>query len=137
MSCAVWAWLDVLGANSDWGRGGIRQLIHQHDQRTNCTRHQSAAPNSAWKDWPNFANLLPAIDRWGWVDPYSSMHPSSLSTLIRQLELLYEAPPKSMEEPLPRPPEAPPKITPDEEAQILARADEINARVAALLREYV
>lgn len=136
MSCAVWFWLDVLGANSDWGRGGIRQLIHQRKLRTNCSQHPGIAPSAAWKDWPNFANLVPAIDRRGWVEPYSSLHPSSLSTLIGQLELLYEAPPEPADEPLPQPPAAASRISPEEEASILARADEINARVAALLREY-
>lgn len=136
VNCTVWAWLDVLGANSDWSRGGVRKLIHQLDQRTNCARHQGAAPSSAWKNWPNFANLLPAIDRWGWVEPYSSMHPSSLSTLIKQLELLYETPPEPVEDPLPLPPVSASRISPEEEARILARADEVNARVAALLREY-
>lgn len=136
VSCAVWFWLDVLGANSDWGRGGIRQLIHQRKLRTNCNRHPGTAPSAAWKDWPDFANLLPAIDRWGWVEPYSSLHPSSLSTLIGQLELLYDAPPEPADEPLPQPPAAASRISPEEEASILARAYEINARVAALLREY-
>lgn len=136
ISCAVWAWLDVLGANSDWSRGGIRQVIHRQSLRTNCSRHPGSAPNDAWKDWPNYANLMPAIDRWGWVDPYSSMHPSSLSKLIKDLERLYDEPLRPDEEPPPSPPASIPKISPKKEAEILARADEVNARVTALLQEY-
>lgn len=136
ISCTAWAWLDILGANSNWSRGGIRQLIHQREVRTNCPRHRTRTPSDAWKDWPNYPNLLPAIDRWGWINPYSSVHPSSLSTLIRDLEQLYEEPPEPIEEPLPQTLATPPRISPEEEAAILARADEVNARVAALLHDY-
>lgn len=33
-------------------------------------------------DWQTCPGLLPCIDRWGYLDPYASLHPASLSALI-------------------------------------------------------
>lgn len=79
--------------------------------------------------------MLPAIDRWGYVDPYASLHPSSISVLISTIALLCQEPVPA-EEPALEPVCSPvPWVTPEEEERILARADELNARIAALLCE--
>ena len=81
--------------------------------------------------------MLPAIDRWGYVDTYFSLHPSSLSGVISAMSLMLDGDdPKPT--PLPEPQSSAPRreIPPKEEERILARADELNARVAQLLAEF-
>lgn len=63
-ACAITAWLDVLSANSAWSRLGVRELAASSTTST-PTNHQHEPSNSAWTDWPDHPNLLPAIDRWG------------------------------------------------------------------------
>lgn len=83
--------------------------------------------------------MLPAMDRWGWIDDYRSMHPSSLSAVISAAALLLDGP-----EPAPAPPAAAAampasprrQMSREEEEQILKRADELTARVEAILREF-
>jgi hypothetical protein len=136
-ACAVWSWLEILGTNSKWSRGTVKALGRRRDDAHGEThRHQCEDPCPDWMDWPEQSNLLPAIDRWGYLDQYESMHPSSLSVLIRSMVVIAEAP--VVEFPLPEPAPAPPTryISPEEEAKILSRADELNACVAKILREY-
>lgn len=136
-ACAVWSWLEILGTNSKWSQGTVKALGRRRDDAHGEThRHQREDPCPDWMDWPEQSNLLPAIDRWGYLDQYESMHPSSLSVLIRNMVMIAEAP--VVEFPLPEPASAPPTryISPEEEAKILSRADELNACVAKILREY-
>lgn len=136
-ACAVWSWLEILGTNSKWSRGALRTLGRRRDDAPDQThRHEREDPSPDWLDWPDQANLLPAIDRWGYLDQYESMHPSSLSVLIRTMVMIVEAP--VVESPQTELVPAPPArhISPEEEAEILSRADELNTRVAKILREY-
>lgn len=92
-ACAVWSWLEILGTNSKWSRGAVRALgLRCDDTPGEKHRHEREDPSPDWLDWPDRANLLPAIDRWGYLDQYESMHPSSLSVLIRTMVMIADAP---------------------------------------------
>jgi hypothetical protein len=133
-SCATWSWLQVLGTNRGWSHGAVRALGHRRNEEGSSHRHLEADPNEEWR---LCLGMLPAIDRWGWIDCYTSMHPSSLSSVIRAMALLLDGP-----EPVPaaalelRPTVEHEPITREEEERILARADELTARVEATLRDF-
>jgi hypothetical protein len=130
-ACAVWSWLDVLGTNNGWSQAAVRSLACQRDEPWS-DEHRHDRPDAS-PDWRDCVGLLPGIDRWGWVDSYSSLHPSSLSILIRAMGGLLDGPVV----PVPATPSVPASpvrgITPEDEAQVLARADELNARIAEIL----
>ncbi|MEU7317902.1 hypothetical protein [Streptomyces sp. NPDC007083] len=133
-ACIVWSWLEVIGMNNGWSHRAVRSLAHHRDAPADGEhRHQRRDASPDWHDCPG---VLPAIDRWGYVDPYASMHPSSLSVLVRTMGTLLEEP-----TPTPAPPPEPAsarmarRITPEEEERIFARADELNARITKLLLE--
>ncbi|MUU73517.1 hypothetical protein [Pseudarthrobacter sp. GA104] len=136
-ACAVWSWLEILGTNSKWSQGAIKALGRRRDDaRSETHRHQREDPCPDWLDWPEQANLLPAIDRWGYLDQYESIHPSSLSILIHTMVMIAEAP--VVEFPQTEPAPVPPArhISPEEETEILSRADELNARISRILKEF-
>ncbi|QWF85604.1 hypothetical protein [Amycolatopsis sp. CA-230715] len=136
-ACAVWSWLEVIGTNNDWSQRAVRELGHRRDQATDAShRHERNDPSPGWFNWPNHPNLLPAIDQWGYIDLYGSMHPSSLSALIPAMETLVVAPVAPSRGVDREAAGEPQRITPEEEAAIFARADELNARVARILAEY-
>lgn len=131
-ACAAWSWLEVIGNNSGWSRPGVRSLAHRRDDDKKSHRHElpDASP-----DWLTCVGVLPAIDRWGWVDPYSSLHPSSLSVVVRAMVALLEGPaPVPTPDPEPRAPVK--RFSEAEREEIFARADELTSRVAAILLEY-
>ena len=133
-ACATWSWLDVIGTNNGWSHESVRALGRRRDQKDDEHRHllPDASP-----DWLLCVGMLPAVDRWGYIDPYSSMHPSSLSAVIRAMDALLEGPvPVAAPVLDPEPRTAARAISPEEEERILARADELTARVAIILREY-
>lgn len=135
-ACATWSWLDVIGTNSGWSHGSVRALGNRRDEDGPAHRHLRPDPNP---DWHLCVGMLPAVDRWGWIDAYRSMHPSSLSAVISAAAVLLDGP-----EPAPAPvpaaaamPASPRRqISHEEEEQILKRADELTARVEAILREF-
>lgn len=131
-ACAVWLWLEVIGTNNGWSRTGVKSLAHRRDEEIGAHRHELPDPSP---DWRMCVGVLPAIDRWGWVDPYSSLHPSSLSVVLRAVDALLEGP-----APVPTPPPEPrapaKEISEEEQERIFARADELTSRVAAILLEY-
>lgn len=133
-ACAVWSWLDVIGTNNGWSHASVRALAHRHDEKNREHRHLCA---DASPDWHLCVGMLPAVDRWGYIDRYSSMHPSSLSAIVRAMNLLLEGSAR-VPAPVPKPVPTGPRreISPEEEARILTRAGEVTARVAAILREY-
>lgn len=134
-ACAVWSWLEVLGTNNGWSHASVRALAHRREVRTDPAAHRHELPDPS-PDWHDCPGVLPAIDRWGYVDPYASLHPSSISSVIRAMTALLDGPaPTPAPEPDSRPERARPRVTPEEEERILARADELNARIAALLGE--
>lgn len=133
-SCATWSWLQVIGTNSGWSHGSIRALGHRRDEEGPAHRHLKDDPR---EDWHHCVGMLPSVDRWGWIDGYCSMHPSSLSAVIRAMGLLLDGPepvPAPVLEPRPSIERSP--ISRDEEERILAKADELNARVEAILRDF-
>jgi hypothetical protein len=135
-ACTTWSWLDVIGTNSGWSHGSVRALGNRRDEDGPAHRHLRPDPNP---DWHLCVGMLPAVDRWGWIDAYRSMHPSSLSAVISAAALLLDGP-----EPAPAPvpaaaamPASPRRqMSREEEEQILKRADELTARVEAILREF-
>lgn len=135
-ACATWSWLDVIGTNSGWSHGSVRALGHRRDEVGCAHRHLRPDPNP---DWHLCLGMLPAVDRWGWIDAYRSMHPSSLSGVISAAALLLDG-----SEPAPGPgpaaaamPASPRRqMSREEEEQILKRADELTALVEAILREF-
>lgn len=131
-ACAAWSWLEVIGTNSGWSRTGLRSLAHRRDDQVVGHRHELPDPSP---DWLTCVGVLPAIDRWGWMDPYSSLHPSSMSIVVRAIDALLDGPaPVPTPEPEPCAPVR--EFTDAEREEVYARADELTARVAAILLEY-
>lgn len=130
-ACAVWSWLAVIGTNNGWSHGAVKALGHRRDAGG---AHRHAEPDVS-PDWRLCVGMLPAVDRWGWIDGYFSVHPSSLSMIIGAMTIVLEG-----SEPVPSPepePRAPVREISDEERDaIFARADEVAARVEAILEEY-
>ena len=139
-ACAVWSWLQILGTNASWSSAMVRSLAKRSgvtSENDAAHHHELDDPNPEWLDWADCPNLLPGIDRWGYLYRYSSMHRSSLSGVIAVMAMLLEAPRRQSLDPLPAPePHTIRHVTPKEEAAILARADELNKRVAALLASF-
>lgn len=139
-ACAAWSWLEVLGTNAAWSAAMVRSLAKRPGGAAGkeaLHRHERNDPDTGWSDWQDCPNLLPGIDRWGYLNRYSSMHRSSLSRVIAVMALLLEAPLRQHLQTLPAlEPPAIRHVTAEEEAAIFARADELNARVAALLAEF-
>ena len=135
-ACAVWSWLELLGANVGWSSAMVKSLAHRRDKPSGPHRHEIKDPSPEWSDWPDCPNLLPAIDRWGYLDLYKSMHRSSLSMLIGTMPWLLTAAPIDDPGRTRQPTASAPHISPEREAEILARADELNARVSAVLAAF-
>ncbi|MFF2316949.1 hypothetical protein ACFVTE_11825 [Arthrobacter sp. NPDC058097] len=135
-ACATWSWLEVIGTNSGWSHGSVRALGHGRDEEGPAHRHLRPDPSP---DWHLCLGLLPAIDRWGWIDSYRSMHPASLSAVISAIALLLDGlepayAPVPAAAAMPVSPRR--QMTREEEERILKRADELTARVEAILREF-
>ncbi|GAB3252474.1 hypothetical protein [Arthrobacter pigmenti] len=131
-ACAVRSWCGILGTNNSWSHASVRALAHQRGDHTSH-RHSPDDPNRHWRDSPG---LLPAIDRWGYIDLYTSMHRSSLSILIQSIATVIATPAVRGRPPDPAPKQPARHITPEEEKLILTRADELNTRIAAILDEW-
>jgi hypothetical protein len=135
-ACATWSWLDVIGTNSGWSHGSVRALGHCRDEEGPAHRHLRPDPNP---DWHLCIGMLPAVDRWGWIDAYRSMHRSSLSAVISAAALLLDGlePAHALVPAAAAMPASPRRqMTREEEERILNRADELTARVEAILREF-
>jgi hypothetical protein len=98
---------------------------------TNAT---TRAPD--WLDWPEHPNLLPAVDQWSWIDRHGLMHPLSLSVLVEAITAIVESPAIMVRSIDPQPVRQITLVTPEEEVEVLAWADELNARIAGVLAEY-
>ncbi|WP_026820316.1 hypothetical protein [Arthrobacter castelli] len=130
-ACAVWSWCHVLGTNNVWSHASVRELGHRRDAPGTEHRHVSDDPDP---DWLNCTGVLSAIDRWGYIDLYASMHPSSLSIMIGAIATMVTDPVvPNLCDAVPRRPVR--HITAEEETVILNRADELNARIAGILDE--
>ena len=78
---------------------------------------------------------MPAMDRWGYLELHTSLHPSSLSVVIARIADLGMRPaPKQIPTHPARPPAAAaePRITAQREREILAEADALEARMHRL-----
>lgn len=131
--CALWSWLEVVGENSGWSRAAVRALGQRRDlPGSDIHRHTRGDPSP---DWPTATTLLMGIDRWGYLDPWTPLHPSTVSVLLRGMRSILEDPPPPVPpaEPMTRPPVR--TINPEEEAAIHSRADAVLARVRDLLAE--
>lgn len=131
--CALWSWLEVVGENTGWSHAAVRALGHRRDlPRSDVHRHTRTDPSP---DWRTASALQMGIDRWGHLDPWMALHPSTVSVLLRGVRALLEDPPPPVPpaEPVPRPPVR--VINAEEEAAIHARADAVLARVRDLLAE--
>ncbi|MFE4334019.1 hypothetical protein ACFRQM_32790 [Streptomyces sp. NPDC056831] len=125
----------MLGANSDWSHKAVRSLVHRRDYVSGAERrHERDDPSPGWLDCPDHPNLLPAIDQWGSIGRYGSMHASSLSVLIQTMTAVIQSTfaPPPVAKTVPTPPTR--RIAPEEEAAIFARA--VNARGAEILEQY-
>lgn len=137
-SCAVWSWLHVLGTTDGWSHASVRELANRPDPlEKKDHRHTRQDPSPEWRCRPR---VLPGIDRWGHLELYGSLHPSSISVLVADLESLFHqpAPPPPPTTPDPDDDRAPTHrvFSDDEREQVFARADELNARITAILAEY-
>ncbi|WP_181273688.1 hypothetical protein [Brevibacterium oceani] len=131
-ACAVWSWLEIIGTNNGWSQAAVRSLAHRRDGNTQGHRHE--LPDTS-PDWRMCIGMLPSIDRWGWIDGYSSVHPSSLSMIINAMSVVLEgSEPVPAPEPKPRAPVR--ELSYADMEAIFARADEVTARAQDLLREY-
>lgn len=79
-SCAVTRWLEILGIADGLGRGSARMhLATAHAPTPRGThRHTVAGPPR----WRQAAQLLPAIDRHGWIDDYQPLSTRAIHTRL-------------------------------------------------------
>lgn len=129
-ACAVWSWLYLISVNSGWLGVSVPEVAMQRDT-ANEHRHLQPDPG----DWQDGIALLPAINRWGHIEYFTSMNIASLSKLIGIIDpdLLKEDVPAPESAPEPRKPVR--HISDDEREAIFARADLLNARIEQLLAE--
>ncbi|WP_026926839.1 hypothetical protein [Granulicoccus phenolivorans] len=131
--CTVWSWLHILGTHTGWTHRSVRMLLHEPERLSGGgVGHLHARPDPS-PDWTTSPALLPGLDRWGHLDLYASLHPASLSALIPGMTDLASAPEAAPSEPPePRPVR---HFSAAEEQAVLDRADAVNARIAALLKD--
>jgi hypothetical protein len=130
--CAVWSWLEVIGTNNSWSHGVVRELAHRTDESDGRHRHLEPDPRP---DWGDALGLLPAIDQWGYINPYGSLHPSSLSVLVHAIFDLIDGPVLVQQEETSAPEPGIRHFSAAEEAEVLARADQLNAHITKVLAE--
>lgn len=133
-ACAVWSWIEVVGANYDWSRSLVRNVIRRRSGRETAHNHEQPDP---YPDWHMSPVVLAGIDRWGWIEPWIPMHPASISRLVRAIRALLDGPAPQPAPAVVYTPAPPPRlIDPEEEAEIHARADEVLAQVEDALAEF-
>jgi hypothetical protein len=79
-ACAVVRWLETLGAAEGLGRGSARMHLHaaQPTTPTSPHNHTITSPHR----WRQATQLLPAIDRHGWIEDYRPMSTRSITTRL-------------------------------------------------------
>lgn len=130
--CAVWSWLEIIGTNNAWSHGVVRELAHRRDEPGDSHRHLEPDPRP---DWADALGLLPAIDQWGYINPYGALHPSSLSVLAHAIFDLADGPVLIQQDEASEPEPEIRHFSAAEEAEVLARADQLNAHIAKVLAE--
>lgn len=130
-SCAIWWWLQIVGTASGWSHWSVRDLAHRMPAQArvaNSHVHEREDPSPDWQH----AVLLMAIDQWGYLEQYAPLHVSSLSTLIASITDLSRMEPAALVSAAndrDSDQSEPQHVTPEREAAILARADELNRRI--------
>jgi hypothetical protein len=79
-SCALVRWLDILGIADGLGRGSARMDLTAAHAATALDPHQHhpAEPQR----WSAAAQLLPPIDRHGWIDDYQPLSTRTIHTRL-------------------------------------------------------
>jgi len=134
-TCTVCSWIEIVGANYDWSRSLVRDVVRRPDSGREPA-HRCKRPDP-YPDWLMSPVVLAGIDRWGWIEPWTPMHPASVSGLVHAIRALLDGPaPRPAPAVVDAPASPPRRISPEEEAEIHARADEALARVTDALAEF-
>jgi hypothetical protein len=141
-ACAAVRWLDILGIADGLGRGSARMHLTAASQPTSASPHHHTLTDTA--RWRHAAQLLPAIDRHGWIDDYRSLSTRSIHTRLALAALRAASPGTTHPQPQTHHPPTPvgaARQTPSlEEAltlldQVANDADAVNHRIQALLAD--
>ena len=134
--CVIWSWLQVIGTNRHWSRAAVREHESFPDRlEAGQHRHELEDPEPDWMLWGVDASLVPALDRWGYLELHASLHPSSLSVIITRIADLAARPtaqyvPEGRRE---TSLQRGPRISAEREHEILAEADALDARMKRLI----
>lgn len=131
-ACAVWSWLHLLSVNNGWLGVSVPEAAMQRD---NADEHRHQRPDPG-DDWQHGDALLPAINRWGHIEHFTSMNVASLSKLIGLIDpdlLGWDVVEQVF---APEPKKSVRRISDDEREAIFARADLLNARIEKLLAKW-
>jgi hypothetical protein len=79
-TCALVRWLDILGIAEGLGRGSAHMHLAQARHPTAQTPHQHAPAEP--HRWRAVAQLLPAIDRHGWIDDFRPLSTRAIHTRL-------------------------------------------------------
>ena len=79
-ACTVVRWLDILGVADGLGRGSARMHLYAASAPTSSGPHHHTTTGTG--RWRQTAQLLPAIDRHGWIDDYRPLSTRSISTRL-------------------------------------------------------
>ena len=135
-ACAIVRWLDILGVADGLGRGSARMHLTDATTPTALSPHHHTPTHPA--RWRRAAQLLPAIDRHGWIDDYQPLSTRSIHTRLTLVTGPHDYPhaePRDHASASTTP--APPTHTLDEVLRLLDQvaddADAVNRRIQALL----
>jgi hypothetical protein len=136
-ACAVVRWLDILGIADGLGRGSARMQLAAATAPTALDPHHHTPTDPP--RWRHAAQLLPAIDRHGWIDDYQPLSTRSIHTRLTLATRPDDAGPDPQDHSCIAEPETPATRTRtlDEVLTLLDQvaddADALNRRIQALL----
>lgn len=93
-ACAVTRWLRVLSAATGGGRSGPQRLLMSASQFAADRGHDCAEPVPP--GWKASNQLLPAIDRHGWIDDFRPISTRQISSILRQRQARDQAEPTTV-----------------------------------------
>jgi hypothetical protein len=141
-ACAAVRWLEILGVADGLGRGSARMHLSVAAAPTSTSPHSHTVTDAA--RWQHAAQLLPAIDRHGWIDDYRPLSGRSISARLALAASRCPSPDASHSEPRAHDELTPPGLahttpTLDEVLTLLDQvaddADAVNNRIQALLAD--
>jgi hypothetical protein len=139
-ACAAVRWLDILGIADGLGRGSARMHLSAASAPTPLSPHQHTPTDPA--RWPHAAQLLPAIDRHGWIDDYQPLSTRSIHTRLTLAahRATTPDPTEPRTHPVPTPADPASRTPTLEEVlvlldQVADDADAVNHRIQALLAD--